>query len=451
VWLFRKALGYVSAVGRDVASEVWSATSIDADALDALGDEQLDWRYKGAPLAQMTLAELRDANLHLLEGGFPMPLLTLRASAVRNNVEQLQRYCDEHDVLLAPHGKTTMAPQLMAEQIRAGSWAMTCATPSHLRVYRHFGIGRVVYANELAEPGVIRWIADELRRDETFELYCLVDSVAGVALLDSVLAERPLPRPLPVLVEVGYEGGRTGCRTYAEVARVVAAVAEARTLRLAGVEGFEGLLAGDDLDATLERVDGFLAKLVGDVELLRASEALPESTIVTAGGSAYFDRVLEAVEPLRSQADVRIVLRSGCYITQDGGFYHDVSPLAGRSSGEPVLRNALEVWGAVVSRPERELAIVGFGKRDAPIDLALPVPVATYRDGRGRESVEGRASIAAMSDQHAHIRVDADLDIAPGDRLACTVSHPCTSFDKWRFIPLVNDDYTVVDGVLTFF
>jgi D-serine deaminase-like pyridoxal phosphate-dependent protein len=438
-------------VSRQVASELRSATRIDAAAVDALGDELLDWRYKGAPFEEMTLAQLRQANLHLLDGAFPMPSLTLRASALRNNVIELQRYCDEHDALLAPHGKTTMAPQLMAEQIRAGSWAMTCATPSQLRVYRHFGIGRVVYANELVEPNVIRWLADELRRDETFELYCLVDSPRGVALLDGVLAERPQPRPLPVLVEVGYEGGRTGCRTHADVQRVVAAVADTRTLRLAGVEGFEGLLAGADLDATLERVDGFLAKLVGDVELLHAIEALPESAIVTAGGSAFFDRVLEAVEPLRAHIDVRVVLRSGCYVTQDGGFYHDTSPLAGRAPGEPVLQNAFELWGAVVSRPERELAIVGFGKRDAPIDLGLPVPVATYRDGRGREEIDGHAQIAAMSDQHAHVRVDADLDLVPGDRLACTISHPCTAFDKWKLVPLVDDDYAVVDGVLTFF
>ncbi len=435
----------------DVISDVWRPTRFDVDAVEALGSVQLDWRYKGAPLGDLTLAELRGTKLRLLDGDFPLPLLALRASAVRNNIEQLQRYCDEHDALLAPHGKTTMAPQLIADQIRAGAWAITCATPSHLRVYRHFGIGRIVYANELAEPSVIRWVADELRRDETFELYCLVDSERGVALLDDILAEKPLPREVPVLVEVGYEGGRAGCRTFADVERVVEAVAGSRTLRLAGVEGFEGLLKSDDLNHTLGRVDAFLAKLVGDVELLRASELLPESAIVTAGGSAYFDRVLEAVEPLRSHADVRVVLRSGCYVTQDGGFYHDVSPLGGRASGEPVLANALEVWGAVLSRPERELVIAGFGKRDAPIDVALPMPVETYREGRGRESIEGRARIVAMSDQHAHIRIEADVDVVPGDRLACTISHPCTAFDKWKFIPLVDEAHVVVDGVLTFF
>ena len=35
--------------------------------------------------------------------------------------------------------------------------------------------------------------------------------------------------------------------------------------------------------------------------------------------------------------------------------------------------------------------------------------------------------------------------------VGCGISHPCTAFDKWRLIPVVDDDYTVVDAVLTFF
>jgi D-serine dehydratase len=31
------------------------------------------------------------------------------------------------------------------------------------------------------------------------------------------------------------------------------------------------------------------------------------------------------------------------------------------------------------------------------------------------------------------------------------ITHPCTSFDKWRVIPVVDDDDRVVDAVHTFF
>jgi D-serine dehydratase len=31
------------------------------------------------------------------------------------------------------------------------------------------------------------------------------------------------------------------------------------------------------------------------------------------------------------------------------------------------------------------------------------------------------------------------------------ISHPCTAFDKWKFIPVVDDGYNVVDGIRTYF
>jgi D-serine dehydratase len=31
------------------------------------------------------------------------------------------------------------------------------------------------------------------------------------------------------------------------------------------------------------------------------------------------------------------------------------------------------------------------------------------------------------------------------------VSHPCTTFDKWKLIYLVDDDYRIIDAIQTFF
>jgi D-serine dehydratase len=431
-------------------ADLWAPTRVDERALAALLDEPIDWRYKAAPFEALTLAGLRSSRLRLLEGDLPLPVLALRASALRHNIEQMQRYCDERGMLFAPHAKTTMAPQLVAEQVQAGCWAVTCATPAHLRVYRRFGVGRILYANQLVEPVVIRWLADELRRDETFQLYCLVDSPEGVALLDRALRGRRPPQPLPVLIELGHAGGRAGCRSHADVQRVVRALEEATALRLAGIEAFEGLIRPSDVSAGLGAVDDFLAEVAGEVATLATDGTLPPDAIVTAGGSAYFDRVVEAFEPLRAGSELHFVLRSGCYLTQDAGYYEQVSPAA-RGADAPELRNAIEVWGAVLSRPEPGLVIVGFGKRDVPSDLGPPRPVAVHRRGHGRVDITAHSSLAALSDQHAHVRLDPQVEAAPGDLLACTISHPCTAFDKWRFIPVVDDEDVVVDGLLTFF
>ncbi|MFX4381319.1 amino acid deaminase, partial [Acinetobacter baumannii] len=75
-------------------------------------------------------------------------------------------------------------------------------------------------------------------RDDTFEFYCLVDSVANVAALAKAARAHGLTRPFTVLVEMGFAGGRTGCRGVAQALDVARAVkAEGAALALAGVDG----------------------------------------------------------------------------------------------------------------------------------------------------------------------------------------------------------------------
>jgi D-serine dehydratase len=38
-----------------------------------------------------------------------------------------------------------------------------------------------------------------------------------------------------------------------------------------------------------------------------------------------------------------------------------------------------------------------------------------------------------------------------GDLVALGPSHPCTTFDKWRTVYLVDDDYDVTETVATYF
>src|SRR5262249_62115552 len=114
---------------------------------------------------------------------------------------------------IAPHGKTTMAPQLFAKQLNDGAWGITVATVGQMMVARAFGVDRVVLANQLVGRQEIATVADELRRDPKFDFYCLVDSLEGVRRLVEVAASARIGRPLQVLLEGGFAGGRTGRRT----------------------------------------------------------------------------------------------------------------------------------------------------------------------------------------------------------------------------------------------
>src|SRR3954452_19808079 len=347
----------------------------------------------------------------------PLPVLVLRESAVAHNLVLMQRWCDERGVSLAPHGKTTMAPALIRRQLEAGAWGMTAAIVPQLAVMREAGAQRVILANELVGAPEIAWFERE-RTD--IEAYCLVDSVEGV---DALAAG--VERPRGVLIELG--GPRAGCRTLEQALAVADAVAGAPSLVLAGVEGFEGTLPEEAVDPFVDR----LRELVEALDA-RGSFAGVEEILATAGGSAFFDHVAERLRFSGLSRPVRVVLRSGCYVTHDDGLYAESSPLAG-------LRAALELWARVLSCPEPGLAIAGFGKRDAPYDLGLPVV-------RQREGVV----VEALNDQHAYLRDPAGV-LAVGDTIVCGISHPCTAFDKWPLIGVVDDDDIVIGALRTCF
>lgn len=428
-------------------------TSIDAEAIDAIASMVIPDATKGLPLRArgMTLAELGAAGWRVLDGEFPMPLMVLKQSALESNIAAMADYCRANGVWLSPHGKTTMAPQLFRRQIDAGAWALTAATPGHLQLYRRFGVGRILYANQLVEPVAIEWLGQQLSADPGFEFSCLVDSLESVSILETGLGRHSLDEQVRVLVEVGYPGGRCGVRDGRTAREVAAAVDRSSALKLWGVECFEGLMT--DADGMAE-VDRFLGAVREVAVGLVAHTSLRDrrEIVITAGGSAYFDRVIEEFVTKWDDAETpaRVVLRSGCYITHDGGFYAQTSPLGDRHVGGAILRDGIEIWSAVLSRPEPGLAICSMGRRDAPQDMGMPIPVKSCRHGGSPNRLAG-ATVLALSDQHAHIAVPHDSDLKVGDLVGCSISHPCTAFDRWRVIPVVDDEYAICEAVATFF
>jgi D-serine deaminase-like pyridoxal phosphate-dependent protein len=143
-----------------------------------------------------------------------------------------------------------------------------------------------------------------------------------------------------------------------------------------------------------------------------------------------------------------VVLRSGCYLTHDHGQYAAVGP--GAQRGGPELIPALERWASVLSRPEPGLALAGAGRRDVSFDQGLPIPLRLRRRDGGTLPADSM-TVTRLDDQHAYLSIPADAPVAPGDLVCLGISHPCTTFDKWRAIPVVDDDDRVIDVVHTFF
>jgi D-serine deaminase-like pyridoxal phosphate-dependent protein len=420
------------------------------DALARLAEEHVDHRFKGLPpdAYGLTVAELAGQRRNLFTGGFTTPVLALSAERLEHNLKLMETYSARHGLAFAPHGKTSMAPQLFHRQIEHGAWGITLAVPHQVRVARAFGIGRVFLANELVDAAALRWISAELDADPDFRFVCYVDSVRGVELMDTALTDAGAARPLDVVVELAAgEGARTGVRTEAGCAAVADAVAGARTLRLAGVAGYEGEVP----EADPERVHAWLRRLVAlaaDFDEAGRFEGL-EEIVLSAGGSAWFDAVADvfAEVPGLSRPVLKL-LRSGAYVSHDDGHYRELTPF-NRVPEEGALEPAFRLWSQVVSRPSPEQAFTNAGKRDAAYDLHLPFAQVVRRDGVQRPATG--VEVTGLSDQHAWVRTTGEADLEVGDWLGAGLSHPCTSFDKWQLIPVAEADGTVVDYIRTFF
>lgn len=434
--------------------------------LDELEHAPLPPTLKGLPKAAVgrRLSELGSLGLSLLDGDLPLPAAVLKASALDHNAAWMRGFAARAGVALCPHGKTTMAPQLFQRQLHAGAWGLTAATASHVRTYRHFGVPRILLANQLIGDANIGLVLDELAADDGFDFYALIDSTAGLQELQRVLAQRPPKRPLQLLLEVGLEGGRTGVRNLDQGIELGRAVRDAGpSVVLRGVEAFEGVLSGDDAGRIELAVHGLMHTIATLAETgVREGWFAAGEVLLSAGGSQFFDIAADVLAAVRSRDPLRpfrAVLRSGCYLSHDALHYERLQARlrqrAGRLWGEgPGLRNAIEVWSHVQSVPETLRAIVAAGKRDLSYDNGLPQPLAWYR--RGLHAAPQRApaqlKLVALNDQHAYVDArDGPMPWRVGDLVALGVGHPCTTFDKWPLLYVVDDDYRVVGGVRTFF
>ena len=418
----------------------------------ALGPWLKGFPTAGAPMAREAIGQ---QGWNVLAGDLPLPLALIKRDALAHNIAWMQAFAHARGVQMAPHGKTTMSPQLFRRQLDAGAWGITFANVFQLRVGVEAGVRRALIANQVHQRVDLDALALLRGRHGDLRVVFLVDSLAQLALIEAWQATRRTEPALEVLLEVGIEGGRTGVRGHDDALMLGRALRASRAVRLVGVECYEGLGATGDSAVDEPYVDALMQRVARIARALEAERLFEtDEVIVSAGGSAVFDLVATRLA-VKLDRPVRALLRSGCYVTHDQGHYTRFVAAVNRRCGcEQGLTPALELWTSVQSVPEPGLALLGAGRRDVGFDAGLPMPVAHAPVGTQRAVTADPAwRVTALNDQHAYLQFGVDAKVQPrvGDRVGLGISHPCTTFDKWHWMPIVDDHYAVVDAITIHF
>ncbi|HAT1562517.1 amino acid deaminase [Raoultella ornithinolytica] len=378
-----------------------------------------------------------------------LPAALVKKTALENNIAWMQRYADTRGVSLAPHGKTTMTPWIFQAQQRAGAWGIGVGSAWQASAAMASGIERVLMVNQLVGQANMQVVSQLKAHYRTVDFLCCVDSLANARTLSAFFSARQ--QTLDVLIELGVPGGRCGCRSVDAALALAQEVATLPGLTLRGLELYEGVLHGDDpqpqVEALLRQAAGLACQMAPLVE---------GEFILTGAGTVWYDVVCNVWLAAQKPDRCRVVIRPGCYITHDMGIYEIArqeliarDPIACDLGGD--LTSALELMAMVQSVPEADRAVVNFGKRDCAFDAGLPQPVAHYRHGKALPLQADEIVSVGIMDQHCMLRLAPGCDVQVGDIVVFGTSHPCLTFDKWKTLLLVDDEYNVLEELDTLF
>lgn len=402
--------------------------------------------------------QLSEKGWDLLAEEVSFPVAILNEKDIVNNAKWMQKFSEQANVQLAPHGKTSMAPDLFKLQLESGCWGMSLATmPQVVNAYQH-GIKRIILANQLIGKYHCQQLV-ELLNDETFEFYCFVDSIENAQYLADFFSQTNVS--LNILLEIGVPGGRCGWRSISDLEKLIQVIAEQPSLNIAGISFYEGVIHGRNAE---EKICEFIQQVKVLFNDLSAKGTFDtQDIIITGAGSAWYDVVAKTLTNEAEALNFIPVIRPGCYLIHDTGIYQDAQDIVMQRSqiacdvgGD--LASSLTVWAYVYSVPEPGLAIIGLGKRDVAFDAGLPTPELHYRPGNPNPTNVNDLMkknspwvVTNIMDQHCMMEIGQEDDLKPGDIISFSTSHPCLTLDKWRKVGIVNDDYVVTKQVATFF
>jgi D-serine dehydratase len=155
---------------------------------------------KGFPALQAPLrrSQIGAQGWQVLRGDLPMPLAVIRQARLQHNLGWMQSLVQAHGIGLAPHGKTTLSPQLFAAQLDAGAWGITVANVSQAALAFESGATRVLIANQVLNAVELRGLASLLEGQTDAASSAprrapfLLDSMAQMQAIEAAVAAHGL-------------------------------------------------------------------------------------------------------------------------------------------------------------------------------------------------------------------------------------------------------------------
>jgi D-serine deaminase-like pyridoxal phosphate-dependent protein len=228
---------------------------------------------------------------------FGSPSLMIDLDRVDRNIARLQAACEAAGLANRPHIKTHKSPDLARRQREAGARGLTCQTLGEAEVMAQAGLTDILISYNLLGADKLGRLTGLLRRTA---LTVSADHPAVVAGLAE--AAQAAGRVLDVVVECDTGRGRAGVAAPGEAVALARRIADAPSLRFAGVLLYppeDGTAATQAfLDAAQEglRGEGLVAGIVstGGTPNLRHLGEVRGATEHRSGTSIFNDRMMVA-------------------------------------------------------------------------------------------------------------------------------------------------------------
>ncbi len=315
------------------------------------------------------------------------PAAVVDLDVMEANLRRCQSYLDRSGLALRPHIKTHKIPEFAHLQLKLGAKGITCQKLGEAEVMAEAGITDILLTyNLLGQTKLDRLVTLAHRAD----MKVVADSAEVVDGLSAAMSRAALT--LPVLVECDTGAQRCGVVDAEGAARLAQRIARAPGLR------FLGLMTYPRYNATAETV----ARLAAAIDACRRAGL--EVEVVSSGGTPDLYRAHEI--------DMATEHRPGTYI------YSDRSLVETKRYGT-WDDCALRVHATVVSHAAPDRCVIDAGSKSLSSDLL-------GLTGHGRIVEHPEWQIAALSEEHGHVRVpDGAAPPRIGERVSVIPNHVC--------------------------